>query len=75
MGKYLLLIIGVGLLFGMGALIFSREADPKERAKEAVGAAVGGAAASVGFLLHMALYALPFVIGLFILGLIIRSCS
>lgn len=75
MGKYFLIILGVATVFGLGALIFSHEADPKERAKEAVGAAAGGAAASVGFLMGLILCALPAAVGIILLGLLMRSCS
>jgi len=75
MGKILLIIIVVAALFGTGAFIFSREADPKERAKEAASAAVGGAAASMGCMLQMILYAIPVLIGLVLIGWILRSCS
>jgi hypothetical protein len=75
MGTILLIIIVVAVVFGIGAFIFSHQADPKERAKEAANAAVGGAAASAGCMFQMILYAIPVLIGLFLIGLVLRSCS
>ncbi len=75
MGKILLIIIVIAALFGIGAFIFSHEADPKERAKEAASAAAGGAFASMGCMLEMIFAAIPVLIGLVLIGWIFRSCS
>jgi hypothetical protein len=75
MGTIFLIILGIAAVIGIGSFIFSHEADPKERAKEAAGAAAGGAMASMGCLLQAVLSAIPVLIGLFIIGLMLRSCS
>lgn len=75
MGTILLIILGIAAVFGIGAFIFSRESDPKERAKEAAGAAAGSAMASIGCLIHAIMSAIPVIVGLVLIGLILRSCS
>ena len=75
MGTIFLIILGIAAIAGIGAFIFSREADPKERAKEAAGAAAGGAMMSVGCLIQAIMSAIPVIIGLVLIGLLMRSCS
>lgn len=75
MGTIALIILGIAAIAGIGAFIFSRESDPKERAKEAAGAAAGGAMMSVGCLVQAIMSAIPVIIGLVLIGLIMRSCS
>jgi hypothetical protein len=75
MGTILLIILGIAAVVGIGAFIFSRESDPKERAKEAAGAAAGGAILSVGCLIQAIMSAIPVIIGIVLIGLILRSCS
>ena len=66
----LLIILGIAAIAGIGAFVFSRESDPKERAKEAAGAAAGGAAMSVGCIVQTIMSAIPVIIGIVLLGLI-----
>lgn len=75
MGTILLIVLGIAAIFGIGTFIFSRETDPAKRTKEATDAAAGGAMLSVGCLIHCLIQAIPFLIGLFLIGLILRSCS
>ena len=64
------IVVGIAALIFLGLLIFSKTSDPKERVSEAGGAAVGGAAATVGCMLQCILAALPILIGFWLLRLI-----
>ena len=75
MGTVFMIIVGLAIVVGIGAFIFSHESSPAERAKEAAGAAAGTAAMSIGCILQTILSAIPVLIGLIFLGLILRSCS
>ena len=75
MGTILMIILAIAAIAGIVAFISSRESDPGERAKEAAGAAAGGAMMSVGCLVQAIMSAIPVLIGLFLIGLIMRSCS
>lgn len=68
-------VVSAGICFGLFALIFSDEADPSERLKESVGAALGGAMGTAGCLVQCAIAVIPFVIGLFVIGAVLKSCS
>jgi len=73
MGTILWIILGLAAVVGVGTLIFSRESDPKERAKEAVGAVAGGALLSIGCIIQTILSAIPIAIAiLFVLFLLKR---
>jgi len=75
MTTILFVIVGVAVLVGLGAMIFSDKSDPAERAKEGAAAAAGGAMATVGCLIQCVFAAIPVVIGLLIIGAVGRSCS
>ena len=75
MGTVFLIILGIAAAAGLWVLIFSRESNPKERAKEAAEAAAGGAFMVILFIFQAVLSVLPFVVGLLIVGFIVRSCS
>ncbi len=68
-------ILAIGAIFGIITLIFSRRADPKERVKEAAGAAAGGAMMTAGCFIRMIMSAISILIGVFLIGLVLRSCS
>jgi hypothetical protein len=74
-GTIIMTILGVAAIFGIATLLFSDKADPKERAVEATAAAAAGAAGTVGCLLQAVLSVLPILLGFFVIGLIVRSCS
>jgi len=68
-------VLAIGAIYGIITLILSRKSDPKERVKEAAGAAAGGTMMSAGCLIQMIMSAIPVLIGLFLIGLLLRSCS
>ncbi len=63
-----LVVLGVAALFGVGAFIFSNSGDPKERAKEAAGAAAGGAMMAGGCMLQAAIGAAFLLFGFWVLS-------
>ncbi|MFA5689975.1 MAG: hypothetical protein WC959_12705 [Kiritimatiellales bacterium] len=75
MGIILSIILGGAIIFGLFSYISSRNSDPKERVREAAGAAAVGGAATTGCLLQLMIQTLPFLIGIILLGLLIGSCS
>jgi uncharacterized membrane protein len=70
----LIIIIVVAAIAATVTFIFSNQGDPKERAKEAGEAAIVGAFYSGGCILQTIMSAIPIIIGLFFLGLILKSC-
>lgn len=67
METILWIIGGFAAVFGIGALLFSNSRDPKERAKEAGAAAVGGAFVGLNCLLQLILPVLGLLVGLWLL--------
>jgi hypothetical protein len=75
MGTILLIILGIAAVAGIITYVGSNKSDPVERVRDAAGAATkAGGLASAGCLM-MIIQALPFVIGLLLIGLLLRSCS
>jgi hypothetical protein len=70
-----LIILGCAIIAAIVVYITSNNGDPKERAKEAGLAAGAGAMYSAGCIIQTILSALPFIIGLFFIGLILKSCN
>ena len=68
------LILAVAILFGFVALLVSHQSRPSERLKEAGAAAAGGALWAGGCILDLVISAVTFVLGLLLLGLILKSC-
>jgi hypothetical protein len=71
----LFIIAAIALVCGVGAMVLSEKADPKERAKEGASAAVAGAFVTAGCLVQCIMAAIPVLIGLFLIGALARSCS
>lgn len=65
-----LILAGIAGVFGLVTLIFSNSPDPKERASNAAGAAVGGAMMGVSCIFQLMLYGLSALVGLWLLSLI-----
>ena len=68
MGTILLVILGIGAVFGVIAFLASNKGDPKERAVEAAGAAAGGAMMAGGCVFQLIIAGLMALAGLWLLG-------
>jgi len=65
--KLLGIIVVVAIVCGVVTLIVSNKGNPKERAAEAAGAAIGGAAMTAGCMFQLIMSALPVILGLLLI--------
>jgi hypothetical protein len=68
MKTILIIVLCVAAVFGLWAFIFSSSSSPKDRAKEAAGAAGGGAIVAFGCLFQAAIAAAFLLFGFWVLG-------
>ena len=68
MGTLLIIILVIGGIFGLIALFASHKSDPKERAADAAGAALGGAMMTAGCIFQLILAGLGALIGIWLLA-------
>ena len=68
MKTIILIILGFGVVCGFLAMVASNKSNPKERAAEAAGAALGGAASAAGCVFQLVLCGIAAIVGIAILS-------